>query len=328
MPELDRKKRAILRVIDLSGEPLGSSRLAEELTNQGIDLTDRAIRYQLQQLDEAGLTESLGRKGRRITDAGRRELADASVSDRVTLVISTLERLTYETSFDLATRQGKVVVNISLVPAEALDTALQVMRPVFLAGLCTSDLIVIYSAGQSVGDAQVPAGMAAIGTLCSVTINGILLNYGISMESQFGGLLELAGHKPVRFTDLVHYGGTSLDPLEIFIKGKMTSVTQAARTGAGKVGAGFRLIPGEAHEHFLGIAQQMAQAGIRGVASVGRPSQPLLEMPVPLERAGVILYAGLNPGAAVEEAGIETTNHAMGALIDFSELADFRQWPL
>ncbi len=325
MPEIDRKKLAILRALDTQGEPLGSSRLAQELANLGVDLTDRAVRYQLQQLDEAGLTESLGRAGRRITEAGRQELADASVSDRVTLVISTLERLTYQTSFDLATRQGKVVLNISLLPAEALDTALQVMRPVFLAGLCTSDLIAVYQAGQRVGDAQVPAGMVAIGTICSVTINGILLNYGISMESQFGGLLELAGHKPVRFTDVIHYGGTSLDPLEIFTKGKMTSVTQAARTGAGKVGAGFRLIPATAYDQFMEIADQMAQTGIRGVASVGRPSHPLLEIPVPLERAGVILYAGLNPGAAIEEAGIETTNHAMGALVDFSELTSYRR---
>ena len=135
----------------------------------------------------------------------------------------------------------------------------------------------------------------------------------------------MTGHKPVRFTELIHYEGTSLDPLEIFIKGKMTSVTQAARTGAGKVGAGFRLIPATAYDRFLEITDQMAQAGIRGVASVGRPSHPLLEIPVPLERAGVILYAGLNPGAAIEEAGIETTNHAMGALVDFSELTSYRR---
>ncbi len=114
----------------------------------------------------------------------------------MTLVISTLERLTYQTTLDLATRQGKVILNISLLSEEALDVALQVIRPVFRAGLCTSDLIAVYRSGQRVGDAQVPAGMVAIGTVCSVTINGILLNYGISMESQFGGLLELAEHKP------------------------------------------------------------------------------------------------------------------------------------
>ena len=60
MPEIDRKKIAILRALDVHGEPLGSSRLAEELADLGVDLTDRAIRYQLQQFDEVGLTKSLG----------------------------------------------------------------------------------------------------------------------------------------------------------------------------------------------------------------------------------------------------------------------------
>ncbi len=64
MPEIDRKTLAILRALDTQGEPLGSGRLAQKLANLGVDLTDRAIRYQLQQLDEAGLTESLGRAGR------------------------------------------------------------------------------------------------------------------------------------------------------------------------------------------------------------------------------------------------------------------------
>ena len=325
MPEIHRKGLAILRALEQAAAPLGSSRLATELSSYGVKLTERAIRYHLRRLDEAGLTQSLGRQGRRITEAGRQELAVASVSDKVTLVISRLERLAYQTTFDLATRRGKVVLNISLLPEEALEAALRVMRPVFLAGLCTSELVAIYQSGQTLGDTRVPPGMVGIGTVCSVTINGILLSHGIPMQSEFGGLLELAGYEPVRFTDLINYGGTSLDPLEIFIKGKMTSVTAAARGVSGKVGASFRLIPGAAHNQFLQLAEEMAQAGIHGVAAVGQPSQSLLEIPVPLERIGVILHAGLNPGAAVEEAGIETTNRAMGALVDFSDLVNFRQ---
>ncbi len=324
MPEIDRKALAILRILDQAREPMGSSRLATELTAYGIDLTERAVRYHLQRLDEEALTVSRGRQGREITEAGRDELADARVSDKVSLVISRLEALAYETTLDLATRRGKVVLNISMLPQEALQAAVAAMRSVFLSRLCTSDLVAIYEAGQPVGDTIVPSGMVGIGTVCSVTINGILLSHGIPMHSEFGGLLELAGYEPLRFTDIIHYGGTSLDPLEVFIKGKMTSVTQAARGGSGKVGAGFRIISAAARDQFVQIADEMAQAGIHGVAAVGRPSQSLLEIPVPLDRVGVILYAGLNPGAAVEEAGIETINKAMTALVDFSDLTSFR----
>ncbi len=325
MPAKDRKALTILRILNQAGEPMGSSRLAAELTSYGIDLTERAVRYHLQWLDEAGLTEPRGREGRSITEAGRQELADAGVSDKVGLVISRLERLAYETSFDLATHQGRIVLNISLVPQEAVEAALQAMRPVFLSGLCTSDLVAMYQSGQRIGDITIPSRMIGIGTVCSVTINGILLSYGIPMHSEFGGLLELEGYEPVRFTDIIHYGGTSLDPLEIFIKGRMTSVTQAARGACGKGGAGFRVIPAASRDRFIQITDEMARASIRGVAAIGQPSQSLLEITVPLDRVGVILYAGLNPGAAVEEAGIETINKAMTALVDFSDLTSFRR---
>ncbi len=38
MPEIDRKKLAILRALDSQSEPVGSSRLAQELANLGVDL--------------------------------------------------------------------------------------------------------------------------------------------------------------------------------------------------------------------------------------------------------------------------------------------------
>ncbi|HEY3398693.1 MAG TPA: NrpR regulatory domain-containing protein [Armatimonadota bacterium] len=325
MPVKDRKSFAILRTLEVAGEPLGSTRLAEELAGQGIDLTERAIRYHLRRLDEEGLTEACGRDGRRITPAGRRELADAGVSDKVALVNAKLERLAYHTDFDLVNMQGHLVVNVTLMPQESLAAALQAMRPVFAARLCTSDLVRLYQPGEMVGEAEIPGGKVGIGTVCSVAVNGILLRRGIPMHSEFGGLLELEAHEPVRFTDIIHYGGTSLDPLEIFIKGKMTSVSAAAHGEAGKVGAGFRIIPAAAREQFLRVAREMSDAGIRGVAAVGRSGQPLLEIPVPLDRVGVILYAGLNPGAAVEEAGIETENKAMTALVDYAELSSFRK---
>ncbi len=325
MPEKERKALAILRSLELAGEPLGSTKLRDELTAQGIDLTERAIRYHLRRLDEAGLTQAGGRNGRSITERGRQELADASVSDKVSLILARLEKLAFQTDFDLGTQQGKVVVNVSLLPEDSLVAALQATRAIFSSRLCTSDLVRLYQPGEAIGELAVPAGMVGLGTICAVTINGILLNHGIPMHSEFGGLMEMDDLEPVRFTDLIHYGATSLDPLEIFIKGKMTSITRAARGERGKVGAGFRTIPAAARERFNRVVDDMVRAGIRGVAAVGRSGQALLDISVPLDRIGVILYAGLNPGAAMEEAGIETVNKAMTALVDFSELVSFRR---
>ena len=64
----------------------------------------------------------------------------------------------------------------------------------------------------------------------------------------------------------------------------------------------------------------MTRSGLSGVLAVGRIGQPLLDIPVAPGRAGLVVAAGLNAIAAVEEAGIETENHAMAAVHEFTEL--------
>jgi repressor of nif and glnA expression len=56
------------------------------------------------------------------------------------------------------------------------------------------------------------------------------------------------------------------------------------------------------------------------VLTVGTPGTPLLDIPVSQGRVGLIVAAGLNPVAAVEEQEIPTENHAMETLCPFEEL--------
>jgi repressor of nif and glnA expression len=59
--------------------------------------------------------------------------------------------------------------------------------------------------------------------------------------------------------------------------------------------------------------------------TIGNPNQPLLEMPVGLDRAGMVIVGGLNPIAALEEAGITTVTKAMSTLHTFSDLINFKE---
>jgi hypothetical protein len=59
---------------------------------------------------------------------------------------------------------------------------------------------------------------------------------------------------------------------------------------------------------------------------MGNTSEPVCEIPVELNRVGVILLGGLNPVAAAEEAGIEAENHAMSTVIEYQSLIKF--WEL
>ena len=66
--------------------------------------------------------------------------------------------------------------------------------------------------------------------------------------------------------------------------------------------------------------RKLDDLGLNGVLTVGLPGTPLLDIPVSQGRAGLIVAAGLNPIAAVEEQGIPTENHAMETLCRFEEL--------
>jgi len=320
LPEISRKEFAILRALGERDAPLGAAIIARELKSQGIELTERAVRYHLQALDEAGMTESRGRSGRHLTDAGRAELANARVADKVALTFARMEALAYQTAFDLGEGKGKIPINVSIFRRGDFDAAMRVMRPVFRSRYATSDLIAVFDPGQRVADQVVPRGMVGLGTVCSVTINGILLTHGIPVHSEFGGLLEIVGYEPARFTEIVRYAGTSVDPVEVFIKGRATSVGTVVSSGKGKIGAGFRTCPAVARDHVSQLVEQMSAWRIHGVIAVGAPSRPLLEVDVGVGRAALVVCAGLNPIAAAEEAGYETTSNPMATVFSYQDL--------
>jgi len=319
--DTQRKIAAILRVLDESGGALGSSRLARELRLRGVDLKARMIRYYLDQMDELGFTENLGRRGRQLTARGRRELESAVAVDRVGFVSARVDELAYRITFDPAMLSGNVITNVSLLPAKDLGRAKKLARQVVDAGLGMGRHMVTARAGKSIAGHKVPKGRAGVATICSVTLNGTMYSRGIPMTSVFGGLLEMENGRPTRFTQIIRYDGTTIDPIEIFIKGGMTRVGDVARTGTGTVGAGFREIPAGALSAAQNLIEELDQAGVGSVLAVGLPGKSLLDVPVSQGRVGIVVPAGLNPVAAVEEAGIPTENHALAALTDFADFA-------
>ncbi|MGQ9732598.1 MAG: NrpR regulatory domain-containing protein, partial [Candidatus Zipacnadales bacterium] len=228
----------------------------------------------------------------------------------------------YQMEFDLETGRGTIVMNVSHIPLKHARRAFSIMRKSLISRFCTSRKIAVLPPGTRFGNHIVPEKMLGIGTVCSVTINGMLHSQGIPVHSVFGGLLAVESYEPTRFIDLVHYGATSLDPLVIFIKGRATSVTQAVTKGAGIVGAGFREFPAVAREHVIQIVNRAAEWGIHGVLAIGGSSQPLTEVPVGLGRCGMVVCAGLNAIAALEEAQISTVSHAMETICRYEDLID------
>jgi len=324
--EVERKVMAILRVLSKASEPLGARVISHHLKDYGIELSERAVRYHLKLMDERRFTESVGRDGRLITESGLEELGSALVSDKVGFVASKIELLAYQTGFNIDNHQGKVPVNISFFPEGQFKKAIEIMKDVFHAGICVSELVAVARQSERLGEMVVPQGKIGLATVCSIIINGALLKVGVPLDSKFGGILQIKNHKPSRFVELIRYSGSSLDPSEIFITSKMTSVGRVAREGEGRILANFREIPAQCQPIAEEVIAGLKEAGLGGLIMVGEVSKPVCEVPVEVNKVGMILVGGLNPVAAAVESGIEVENHAMSTLIQYQDLVQF--WEL
>lgn len=321
----EKKELAILRLLEKADGPLTSSRLVDNLQAMGYDVSERTIRYYFKELDNRGLTENFGKRGRAITEMGLRELREARVFDKVGFLSARIDQLTYRMNFDLARRTGTVIANISIVEAALLPGLIPLIRQVYDAGYGMGDLMALFGPGQRAGDIVVPRGMIGMGTVCSITLNGLLLDQGIPAYSSFGGLLEIRNGKPSRFVEIIKYSGTSLDPLEIFIKGGMTSVLAAVKSGNGRIGVGFRELPADSRDNVLALNKKLEKAGLGGFMMVGWPGQPLLEVPVNEGRVGAIVIGGLNPSATLEESGIKVASRALAGMIEYEKLFHYSE---
>lgn len=323
--DLDRKINAILRIISQKSEPIGSAEIAKILQEQGIELSERAVRYHLKVMNERGLTKVFWKEGRMITSKGLEELGNALVFDKVGFMSSRIETMAYKMDFDLEKKSGGVILNLSFFRKKDFKKALKMMAGVFKSGFATGELVVVVPEGEKIGGIAVPEGRMAFGTLCSINLNGILLKHSIPIESKFGGILQIEDERPHRFTDIINYTGSTLDPHEIFLKSRMTSVGGACR-GTGKILASLREIPAASRDEAEAILRRADSAGLGRTLMIGKAGQTILGVPVGVERVGIVIPGGLNPIAAAEESGIATESKALVSLVDYQQLISF--WEL
>jgi hypothetical protein len=322
--DIERKTLLILRILHEAGGPQGSRILARKMQERGYMPSERAVRYHLKLMDERGLTHLVDqRDGRIITALGIKELGEARVRDKVGLAISRIEILAFRTAFNPETGEGPLPINISFFSENSFPSALEIMQPVFASGFVVCNRVAVARAGQYLGDVLVPEGKIGFATVCSIVVNGVLLKHGIPMDSKFGGILQVKNRQPLRFSELIYYSGSSLDPSEVFIRGKMTSIHGAIEKGDGMILANFREIPAPCWPLTRDLLEKMKNAGIDGVLVTGKISEPVCQVPVEVNKVGIILIGGLNPAARVQETGLEVEHMAMSTVMAYDALQPF-----
>ncbi|MEN2986081.1 MAG: NrpR regulatory domain-containing protein [Thermodesulfovibrionaceae bacterium] len=312
---------SILKILSKENKVIGSKEIAKRLKMYGVNLSERTVRYHLKILDEKGFTKVFGKEGRVITERGRKELETVSTVEKVGFIINKIESLSYLSDFDLDSMKGKIILNISYIPKNKLKRAVKILETVFNSEYIMSSRILLTD--KDTENIIVPQNNICIGTVCSVTLNAILLKHRIPVVSRFGGVLEIRDGQPYRFSALISYDGTSLDPLEIFIRGKMTDVIGAIKNGYGRVLASFREVPIVCLDKVKEVYERMKKRNLGGILMFGEPNQPLLDIPVGIDRLGIIVVGGLNPIAALEESNIQTYTSAISTLYEYSSLVEF-----
>lgn len=229
---------------------------------------------------------------------------------------SKIEELIYGITFDPNTGDGTVAFNTSFVPSADLDRALKLVKLVYASGLNVAPFVEIAEAGETFQGNNVPAGFSGIFTICSITIDGVLLKAGIPVNPVCGGIVQVSDKKPVRFTEILRYDSTTLDPHDVLLSQELTSVLEMIHSGSGKVLASVREVPMVAKDHLEGVLSDLMDAGFKGILEVGEPNTDLLEMPVSRGHIGVAIIGGMNAMAAVKESGLDIRTKAISGLAD------------
>ena len=310
MSESEHRMIEILRILNAQNKPTGSKLIADELKNKGFNLGERAVRYHMQILDEKGYTERMGYSGRQITDLGREKLEKGLIYDQVDFIHSKFEEMIYLTDFNYMTQEGNVVVNTSTIYNEE---SVNILENIFESGLSVSPFVNLNRVGNK--------DEIEVTTLCGTTIDGILLNEGISTQPQYGGLLKIEDSRPVEFIELISYKKTSITPLDAFSSSNLTSVLDVINKGNGIIPANFRLIPGISRQKTIDIVNKLDNIGIGGVIAISEEGKDILGLPVPDGTVGMAIIGGITPFCALKELGQKIDIKIAEEIRDFKTLS-------
>ncbi len=240
-------------------------------------------------------------------------------------VSHTIEEYAMQVTYDPVAGTGMVVYNLSLFRTPDLPYVLEVALDACRSGVCASDQVRLVHGGETIDGFAVPEGQTGICSVCSVTLDGILLKRGVPFHPVGGGVVEIVNRVPRRFTHLIRYDETTIDPLQVLIAGEISSVGDVIRTGNGTVLANFRECHMEAEPLVAELLDDLAASRFVGVLEVGLPNSPLLGVQVSPQYMGVVAVGGTNPIAAVREAGYPVVTRAMRGLIEASEMIGVEQ---
>ncbi|MDM7935389.1 MAG: DUF128 domain-containing protein [Methanothrix sp.] len=224
--------------------------------------------------------------------------------------LARIENLMQKVTFDPLKGRGRIITNTSLIPRDSLEEALLIFHDAIESGLAVSPMIKLLEGRDRV----------EVRTACSLTICGILLKHGIPVRPKGGGLVEVVRREPTRFTDMLMYWATTIDPIDVLTAQGLTDITGMMRTGNGRILGNLHEAPMIARERIEEVLDLLAQAGFTGVLELGEPNMNVLGVSVERDHLGIALVGGTNLVAAALECGVEVEHESISGLTEASEM--------
>jgi repressor of nif and glnA expression len=224
--------------------------------------------------------------------------------------LSRIENLMHKVSFDPRKMEGEIITNTSVVDLEMLEPTLRIFRDVMESGLSVSPYLKLETLGNR----------AKIMSACSITVSGVLLKAGVPVRPRGGGVIEVIDREPIRFTDMLMYWATTIDPIDVLISQELTSVVEMMQTGSGRILGNLQEAPMLAGERIEERLEVLAEAGFAGVLDFGDPNVNVLGVSVERDHVGISLVGGPNIVAAAMSRGIRIETESISSLTDIREM--------
>ena len=228
---------------------------------------------------------------------------------KVPSLLSKSWNLIQQVNFDVKTKKGDIISNVSYIKKDQIDSALSIMKETYNNNL--EYVNPYYKIIKHPHDDD----KIGIATICSLSIDGLLINNGIMSTPQYGGLLELNEH-PL-FIDLISYNSTSIDPHKIFLAKNMTSITE--NTSTKKILASLKEIPYVSRDKAIYYIDILEKIGF-SIYKIGKPRELIYNAKVDKYNFGVVTGSGLNLICSIKEKGINIDVKAIEKLMPFEKM--------
>ncbi|MGN0177147.1 MAG: NrpR regulatory domain-containing protein [Methanobrevibacter sp.] len=228
---------------------------------------------------------------------------------KISFLLSKTWNLIQQVNFDIEKIKGDIISNVSFMDMDKIDKALSIMEETY------NDNPKYINPYYKLIDHPSDDSKIGLATICSLSIDGILIDNGIMSTPKYGGLLELS--EPPLFIDLISYNGSTEDPHKIFLAKNMTSIT--TENESTKILASFKEIPYISRDYSVHILEILNNIGF-SIYKIGKPREVTYNAKADNYNFGIVTGSGLNTIGAIKEKGIDVEVKAIEKLLPFEKM--------